>query len=171
MRSEQSGPVKAENPFFGPELKSKWAQLARRGGDRVSILFEDLRKRVGAIEGLSEELFFVGEDEGWAPRYSLGDRKLFTAHVRPGLLEVELSMNASERAALLASRSLAGTLRGAFESAREEAGKFKVRFAMKSGADVRAFARLIVRRARMLSAQRTSVQPLPVTRAIGLASN
>ena len=97
MQNKPFGPMTAENPFFGSKLKTSWAKLARRGGDRVAILLEDLRKRISVIDGLTEEMAFIEEEKGWAPTYNLEGKTLFSAHVGAASLEVELRMDAAER--------------------------------------------------------------------------
>ncbi len=148
MQNKPFGPVTAENPFFGSKLKPSWAQLTRRGGDRVAILLEDLRKRIGVIEGLTEELVFTSEAEGWAPTYRLEGKTLATAHIGAASLEVELRVDASERERLLASKRLSNTMKRMLEGARDEAGEFTIRFAIKCPADVGSVSRWIVLRSR-----------------------
>jgi hypothetical protein len=146
MQSKRSGPMTAENPFFGSDPKAEWARLTRRGGDRVAILLEDLRKRISVIEGLTEELVLIGEEAGWAPTYSLEGKTLFTAHVGKGSLGVELRMDLAERERLLASKKLSAAAKRALEGAVGVEGEFTIRLAMKGPADVGALARLIVLR-------------------------
>lgn len=146
MESKRTGPMTADNPFFGPEMKSKWAHLSRLGGDRVAILFEDLRRRAGAIDGLTEELIF--EEEGWTPTYFLEGKRLFSAHIGAGSLEVAMRMEAGERDRLLGSGRLSAAMKRALEEARNEGGEFMVRAAVKSRSDAAAVARLIALRGR-----------------------
>ncbi len=65
----------------------QWAELTRWAGDKASILFEDLRRRIGVIDGLQEALHFAGPEVGWVPRYRVGHAVLFDAHLFPGVLE------------------------------------------------------------------------------------
>jgi hypothetical protein len=148
MQNKPFGPVTAENPFFGSNPKTSWTKLARRGGDRVAILLEDLRKRISVVEGLTEELVLTSEAEGWAPTYSLEGKILATAHIGAASLEVELRMDAAERERLLASKRLSNTMRRALEGARDETGEFTIRFAIKRPADIASVSRWIVLRSR-----------------------
>lgn len=146
---ESKPPMRADNPFFGPEMKSKWAHLSRLGGDRVAILFEELRRRAGAIEGLAEELVFAGDQAGWTPTYSVEGKILFSAHVGAGSLAVMMRMDARERDRLLASKRVSAAARKALEVARNEGGEYSLRIAVRSRGDVTAAARLIVLRSRI----------------------
>ena len=139
----------ADNPFFGPEMKSKWAHLSRIGGDRVAILFAELRRRVAAIDGLAEELIFAGKKAGWTPTYSLEGKELFSAQIGAGSFEVAMRMDARERDRLLASGRLGLATKRALKEARSDADKFPVRFAVKNRGDVAAIAKLIMLRSRM----------------------
>jgi hypothetical protein len=105
-----------------PEVKPTWAQLTRLGGDRVAILFEDLRRRIGVIDGLIEDLYFAGCEEGWVPRYRLGGETV--ALIR------------------ISSRRLAGVLCAGI--AGERAGSEKARVRLSSHASVSKFARQII---------------------------
>ncbi len=92
MRNKSSDTGTLKNPFCDPNVKPDWAQLTRLGGDRVAILFEELRRRIGAIDGLIEDLHFASQDEGWVPRYSLDGVTIAHAHIGPGSLEVTLCL-------------------------------------------------------------------------------
>ncbi len=149
MQSKSFEPMRSDNPFFGQTQKAGWARLVRVGGDRVSILLDHLRKRVGVIEGLAEEVTFDGEGKGAAAAYSVADRPMFTAHVAAGALEISVRLDGRERDALLASKKLGAAMRRMLETARVEAGHCAIRFAVRTPADVGSIAKLIVLRSRM----------------------
>jgi hypothetical protein len=134
----------APDRLRNPEAKPTWAQLSRLGGDRVAILFEDLRKRIGAIDGLVEDLHFAGREEGWVPRYTVGRRELFRARILPGTLEATVRLGASEFAALVALRSVRAATKSALESNRSSEGESHAHFILKNVSDVCSFSRLIV---------------------------
>ncbi len=136
------GPMTAENPFFAPKLKPTWARLTRLGGDRVSILLDDFRKRISIIEGLTEELLWDGADKGWAATYSVGGKQLLEAHVLAGSLEVVLRLSTAERDRLLAATRLAAPWKRALAGARDQVSEFVFRISVKSPAQVRSLARL-----------------------------
>lgn len=136
-------PPHIENPFREPERKPDWAQLTRLAGDRVAILFEDLRGRIGNIAGLEEELHYSGSDWGWTPRYRLGDESLFVAHLRPGFLEATIELQRPLREKVLASSRVTTKVKAAIGDAPEKGGSILARFRLSSRADVSSFANLV----------------------------
>ncbi len=70
-----------------------WAALARLGGDRVALLFEDLRRALGRIDSLVEALHYDEKSRRWLPRYSLAGQVILTVSVLPGILEAELQLD------------------------------------------------------------------------------
>ena len=94
------------NPVTAGHTNLQWAQLTRLAGDRAAILFEDLRRRVGTIAGLVEELHYDSVAQCWTPRYRLGEEVLFTAHILPAALEATVTLGAGERISLLGLRRL-----------------------------------------------------------------
>lgn len=138
-----------KNPFRHPDVKPDWAQLTRLGGDRVAILFEELRRRVGVIDALVEDLHFAGAEEGWMPRYRQGDRVLFTVRLLPGSLEVTLRMDVLEREILLASRKVGAAMKRVLRDGRAEAGGFATSLVLGNQADVRSFSSLVVHGSRL----------------------
>jgi hypothetical protein len=139
----------APDGLRNPKAKPTWEQLSRLGGDRVAILFEDLRRRVGAIEGVVEDMRFAGREEGWAPSYSAGERELFTVRIVPGRLEGVLRVGERERAALLARCSTSAAAKRALASGRSAAGESEARWVLKNASDVRSFAGLAARLSRL----------------------
>lgn len=136
MRNRSSDTGTLKNPFCDPNVKPDWAQLTRLGGDRVAILFEELRRRIGAIGGLTEDLHFASPEEGWVPRYSLDGETIAHAHIGPGSLEATLG--------------LAGE-----KEEKEKTGGRSARHRLDSRAAVASFARRMVRACR-----RSKVKPV-----------
>jgi hypothetical protein len=136
------------NPVTAGHTNSQWAQLTRLAGDRAAILFEDLRRRLGSIAGLVEELHYDGAAERWTPRYRLGEKVLFTAHILPAALEATVTLDAGERLSLLGSRRLNSTMKHLIRQTPMVEGQFSVRVRLNSRAAVREFAGLVVTRCR-----------------------
>jgi len=137
----------AENPFRDPHAKPRWAELTRLAGDRAAILFEDLRRRLAGIEGVQEELFYAGPEDGWLARYKTGEQLLFSAHILPGALEASLEVEAPLRDRVLASPGVAAGIKEALRRAAL-APRGKVRLRLSSAALVRSFARLVLMKSR-----------------------
>lgn len=133
-----------QNPFRKPETKPDWAQLTRLGGDRVAILFEDLRARVGRLVGLTEELHYGGTEWGWTPRYRLGNETIFTVHLLPGILEATVEVDAARREKLLASTKLAAGVKAVIRDASPQGGATRARFRLSNGRAVRSFAKFVL---------------------------
>ncbi|HVB28234.1 MAG TPA: hypothetical protein VNG91_00345 [Terriglobia bacterium] len=142
----------AESPLNlvrGPAKKPEWAQLIRLGGDRVAILFQELRKSVGTVEGIAERLHY---SEGrWMVRYDVGGTELFTARISPGLLEAVILFSPSERERLLRMRSLSGTIKDAVRSGANEAGSNSIRLPLTDRRKVRSFASLVKAKSKLAS--------------------
>ncbi len=139
-------------PFRDPQRQPDWAQLTRWGGDRVAVLFEDLRKRIGKIEGLVEDLHYSGAEDGWTPRYRVGGDTLFIAHVAPGKLEVTLALDAARWEQLRSSRKAGRRMTQTLSAARLEEGKVSLRLPLSNRAAVRSFSALVVLAGKLLSA-------------------
>jgi hypothetical protein len=155
MLMKHPGRQRAENPFRDPGTQPDWAEFTRLGGDRVTILFEDLRKRIGAIEGLSEDMHYACPEEGWRARYCLGDTLLFTARIFPGVLEVTLWVNAGERNRLLQRQSGGAALGKALSEAQGERDLLAARLELKNSSGVRSFARWVVHLSKMKAGERS----------------
>ena len=132
-----------KNPFCNPDCPPQWAQLTRVAGDRAAIRFEDLRSHVADIEGLIEELHYLGPELGWAPRYRVGDDCLFVAHIAPGLLEASLELNSAARERVLDSRRVPTSIKKAVQAAVTSGGCTHVRVKLGNKASVREFANLM----------------------------
>jgi hypothetical protein len=136
------------NPVTAAHSNLQWAQLTRLAGDRAALLFEDLRRRVGTIAGLIEELHYDDVAERWTPRYLFGAQVVFTAHILPAALEVMLTLTADERISLLGSRRLSSAMKQFLRQAPRIDGQVSVRVPLNSRAAVREFASLVVSRCR-----------------------
>jgi len=139
------------NPVTASHTNLQWAQLTRLAGDRAAILFEDLRRRVGTIAGLVEELHYDGVTQRWTPCYHLDDEVLFTAHILPAALEATLTLDADQRHSLLGSRRLSSTMKHLIQQTPIVQGQVSVRARLNSQAAVRAFATLILMKSKLVS--------------------
>ena len=137
MRNQSPDRETIKNPFCDPKVRPDWAQLTRLGGDRVAILFEELRRRFGAIDGLIEDLHFASQEDGWVPRYSLDGVAVARVYVGSGSLEATAVLSRDDKGG--------GKARG--RSARH---RLDTRAAMAS------FARLIIRSCRRSKVKRAA---------------
>jgi hypothetical protein len=131
------------NLVRGPAKKPEWAQLVRLGGDRVAILFDELRKLVGRIDGVVERLRYSTTEGRWIVEYQVGGDKLFTVRISPGLLEADMFLSPSEIETVLATRKLGGTIKDEIRTAAGQSGPCSVRFPLKDRRTVRSFANLV----------------------------
>ena len=131
------------NLVRGPAKKPGWAQLVRLGGDRVAILFDELRKQVGRIDGVVERLHYSAADRRWVVQYQVGGDDLFTARILPGLLEASMPLSAQETGALLGARNLSGAIRETLRGCASKAGSGSIRLTLKDRRTVRSFANLL----------------------------
>ncbi len=136
-------PELPQNPFRNPEAKPDWAKLTRLAGDRAAILFEELRRRLGRIEGIQEDLHYYGPDIGWAPRYRVRGDALFTAHILPGRLETTIGLESPLREKLLGSSRVASRIKDAIRSAPTGDGAAAPRVWLSNQATVRSFAQIV----------------------------
>ena len=139
------------NPVTAGHTNSQWAQLTRLAGDRAAILFEDLRRRVGAIAGLVEELHYDSVAKRWTPRYRLGEKVLFTVHMLPAALEGTLTLDASDRPSLLVTRRLSATMKQLIQDTPMAEGQLSVRVPLNSQAAVRAFSTLVAMKSKLIA--------------------
>ena len=148
--SMQAAADTPRNPFRNPKAKPHWAELSRLAGDRAAILFQELRRDIAKIEGLEEDLHYHGPAWGWAPRYRLGGRALFSAHILPGRLEASIELDDALREVSLKSLKVAASLKEAVR-AMNSAGVFTaLRLPLPNLTAVRAFARLVVIKSKRL---------------------
>jgi hypothetical protein len=159
-------PAEPPNPVTAGHANPQWAQLTRLAGDRAAILFDELRRRVGAIEGLIEELVIPdkpqtlgnrsvlrGVEEFWIARYRLGDsprRLLFTAHILPAALEATLTLDTAQRDRLLSSRKLGSAMKQLIRQAPVVDGRVSVHVRLNNRTAVRAFSTLIAMKSKLI---------------------
>jgi hypothetical protein len=130
------------NLVRGPARKPGWAQLIRLGGDGVAVLFGELRRSVGQIDGVVERLQYSSREERWVVQYRVGGAELFIVWISPGVLEAGMVLNRSDVEQLLRNLNLSGTIRGAIRAVATEPGQGLVRFALKDRRMVRSFVNL-----------------------------
>lgn len=138
------------NPFRLPDRKPDWAQLTRLAGDRAAILFEELRRAVGKIDDVIEDLYFSGAELGWAPRYRLGETTLFIAHIFPGRVEASIELEASWKRELLASPRVSTWLKTEIRKAPSSAPTVVLHVLLPTRAAVRSFAQLVAIKSRVV---------------------
>ncbi len=146
-------PLELQNPYRDPHVKPDWAQFSRLAGDRAAILFEELRAAIGDIEGLREDVCFVSQDVGWAPRYRLGEKALFVVRVLPGFLEPIMELERGEREALLAARGISRALLDVLQRPEEQHGGTVLHGLLENRSQVRNWARLVKARSRLAARQ------------------
>ena len=139
------------NPVTAGHTNQQWAQLTRLAGDRAAILFEDLRRRVGTIAGLVEELHYDSVAERWTPRYRFGEDVVFTAHILPAALEATLTLAAGGRISLLGSRRLSSAMKQLIRQAPIVEGQISVRVRLNSRVAVREFSTLVIMKCKLNS--------------------
>jgi len=144
------------NLVRGPAKKPEWAQLIRLGGDRVAILFEELRKSVGTVDGIVERLHYSAGEARWVVQYDVGGTELFSAQISPGWLEAGMPLSRSEAESLLVRRGLSGTIKDAIRSGASEAGSNSIRFQLTDRRTVRSFASLAKAKSKLAS---TALKP------------
>jgi hypothetical protein len=147
------------NPFHDPDRRPDWAQLTRLGGDRAAILFEQLRAQVADIGGLVEGLHYGGPELGWTPRYMLGATTLFTAHIFPGRLEASIDLDVAACEKILASPQTGAGLKAALRQAQRAGKSTTVRMPISTLADVRAFAREVRRKGKIVATPQSQQTP------------
>jgi hypothetical protein len=130
------------NLVRGPAKKPEWAQLVRRGGDRVAILFDELRKSAGRIDGIVERLHYSAPDDRWLVQYQTGGVELFTVRISPGLLEAGMLLSPSEIETILNLRKLCGTIKNEIHAAAGPTESCPIWFSLKERRTVRSFANL-----------------------------
>ena len=129
------------NPFNDPATKPQWAQLTRLGGDRVAILFEELRRQIAKIDGIIESLSYLGPEEGWAAEYRADGTTLFTVRILPGVLEATMTFDASTFERFVSSGKLSVKMKDTLRNA--EASGF-IRLDVNHSSAVRSLANLAV---------------------------
>ncbi len=146
-------PLERQNPYRDPQVQPDWAQFSRLAGDRAAILFEELRAAIGDIEGLREDVCFVSQEVGWAPRYRLGEITLFVVRILPGFLEAIMDLETSEREALLVTKGMSRELRDVLQRPLEQHDGTVLRLRLENRSQVRGWARLVKTRSRLAARQ------------------
>lgn len=131
------------NPIRGPARQPECAQLIRLGGDGVAILFGELRKSVGNIDGVFERLHYSARERRWVIQYRVGDEELFTVRISPGQIEAGLALSRSDAERLLQNCKLSGIVRGAIRAGAIDPDHNFVRFPLKDRRSVRSFVNLV----------------------------
>lgn len=144
--------VSSESPLNlvrGPAKKPEWANLIRQGGDRVAVLFEEMRKSLGKVEGIVERLHYAEKDARWVVQYKVGNRELCAVRISPGLLEAEIVLRQEDSDKL--SRSLKPGGQDAVVARPGETGLSSVRVRLKDRRTVRLIARLVAVQSKLVS--------------------
>ncbi len=148
MSQSQTVLKKNLNPFRKEDEKPTWAQFSRLGGDRVAIHFEELRTKIAVIPGLIEELHFFGPEEGWLPRYRVGDRVLFKIHILPGELGATIEMEELLFNKFLNSSKLAGNVRAWLGTATIREGIALLRMRLTNRSEIGSLGSFIIKLSR-----------------------
>jgi hypothetical protein len=135
----------SQNPFRNADVRPDWAQLTRLGGDRVAILFEELRTSISRIDGLIEELHFFGLEEGWLPRYRVDDQIILKVLILPGNLSAILEFDAREFNKLLNSAKVAGRVKAWLGTASIREGIALLRVRLASRTDICSLGNFLIR--------------------------
>ncbi len=144
-----------QSRFRDPHARPEWAQFTRLAGDRAAILFEELRAAISDIEGLREDMHFVSEETGWAPRYRLGEVTLFIVRVLPGSLEAVMELERAESEALLTARGISNEIRDVLQKAVARDGRTTIARPLSRRAQVRNWAKAVRARSRAVARQAT----------------
>lgn len=139
------------SPVRGPAKKPKWAQLIRLGGDRVAILFGELRKAVGPVDGIVEGLHYSASEARWVVRYSAGGAELFSVQISPGLLEARVPLSASEAEFLLGKRGLSEAIKEAIRNVAIGARSNELKLPLTDRRRVHSLAKLVTAKNKLLS--------------------
>ena len=143
------------NPFRDPATKPEWAQLIRLAGDHAAIRFQDLRRRISKIEGLVEELCYGGAEWGWTPRYRVGEKVLFTAHVLPGALEATIELDAPLAEKVLRDSKVADKIKQVIRGTLESTSGAWHRVRLSNSAAIRSFAEVVRKKSKFVPPRRT----------------
>ena len=134
-----------QNPFRNAKVKPDWAQLTRLGGDRVAILFEELRTSISRIQGLIEELHFCGPVEGWLPRYRVDNRILLKVQILPGNLNAMVELDEQHLNKFLNSAKVAGKVKKWLGTASIREGIALLRVRLSSRTDICSLGSFLIR--------------------------
>ena len=133
-----------ENPYRDPAAKPTRAQFIRLGGDSVSIRLQELRRRLGAINGVVEEIHYTGEDTGWATRYRVDESTLCTVRVLPGELEARFDADPGVAAKILHAKSVGAEVKKGVQAALDCDPPGRVLVRLGNATAVRSFGNAIL---------------------------
>jgi hypothetical protein len=128
------------NWICGPAKEPGWAQLIRLGGDRVAVLFEELRRAVGKVDGIVERLHYLSGECRWAVQYCVGGIELFAVRISPGTLEVAMPLSRSDAEILLRTHNLSAGMKDAIRRNASGTGSNALRLPLTDRRLVRSFA-------------------------------
>jgi len=123
--------------------------MIRLGGDRVAVLFEELRKSVGKVDGIVERLHYSGREDGWVVQYDVSGVELMTARISPGLLEANIPLSPADRESLLRMQKLSVTIKDAIRGIPKESESDQVRVPLTNRRTVHSVANLVTAKARL----------------------
>lgn len=142
------------NLVRGPAKNPEWAKLIRLGGDRVAVLFYELRKSVGTIDGIIERLHHSERESRWVVQYDLGGTELLTVRISAGRLEAAVPMNESDVENLIQTRDSRGTLEEASPASARQGESSPFRLGLRDRRGVRSLVRLVKAKHRLVSKTR-----------------
>lgn len=139
------------NLVRGPARRPEWAHLIRLGGDRVAVLFEELRKSIGKVDGIVERLRYLESKSRWVVQYEVGDTELCTMRISPGLLEAEIALGSEDVTKLSRAGKLEKDLQGAGRDNGIQTDLKSVKLALTDRWTVRQFAGLVAAKSKLVS--------------------
>ncbi len=139
------------NFLHGPAKRPEWARMIRLGGDRVAVLFEELRKSVRKVDGIVERLHYSGREAGWLVQYGVGGVELLTTRISPGLLEVDIPLSPSDSESLLRMRSLSATIKDAIHASASQVASNSIRLPVTNRRGVHSVASLVMAKSRLVA--------------------
>jgi hypothetical protein len=148
--------------FSGPARSPEWATLTRLAGDRAGILLQQLRRGIGRIAGLQEEIICPVAVNSWELRYCIGKEILFSLYVRPASLEAVFTIESSLRDTFFRS-PLAKQVQ--VNDASLTGGPAFVRALLRTQKDVRFLTSIVIKNSKLLNRR---VEPLQSPSAGGL---
>ncbi|MEE8257185.1 MAG: DUF3788 family protein [Acidobacteriota bacterium] len=131
------------NLYRAKNRKPKWAEVIRMAGDRTAILFDELRRQLGEMGDVSEELRFQGSREGWTPLYRLGRATLCVVHIAPARMEASVPMGRKAVRDLLSCPGVSASLKAAIRKAPYRGNRKKPRVALPNRRAINSLARLL----------------------------
>lgn len=130
-------------PFCDPQLKPAWAALSRWGGDKVSIHFEDLRIRLGKIEGIVESRKYEAV-EGWLASYHTAAGELCRVQILPGVLTGIIDFSVAQLKSVSEWPRCSNFVKRIIEPFRDHGSTLRIKFPLQQKPQVASFAALII---------------------------